>query len=145
MAKDIVPFIGAGLPTPGVNLREMRRSILIEGGLVRPRKKYGSAEERKVARKARSKARREERKAFLTEKGLAPAKRKKLTKAEKKIRSKGLRRIRNIYLREHPEEAQTLGIDIGRLRGRSGWIKCAGREGRNNGKEKETVPQTKRV
>jgi len=116
MPKEIVPFTGAGLPTPGINLREMRRSVLVEGGLLRPRKQYESAEERKAARKARSKERREERKAFLRERGLAPAKRKKLTKAEKKIRSKGLRRIRNIYLREHPEEAETLGIDIGRLR-----------------------------
>jgi len=116
MPKEIVPFEGLGGAVPGINLREMRRSVLVEGGLLRPRKKYESAEERKTARKARSKARREERKAFLKEKGLAPAKRKKLTKAEKKIKSKALRRIRNIYLREHPEEATTLGIDIGRLR-----------------------------
>ena len=114
--KELVPAPGAGLPTPGINLREMRRSVLVEGGLLRPRKKYESAEERKAARKARSKARREERKTFLKEKGLAPAARKKLTKAQKKTRSTALRRVRNIYLREHPEEATTLGIDIGRLR-----------------------------
>lgn len=114
--KELVPFTGTGLPTPEINLREMRRSVLIEGGLISPRRKYESAEERKVARKARSKARREERKVFLGKRGLAPAPRKKLTKAQKKVKSKALRRIRNIYLREHPEEAQTLGIDIGRLR-----------------------------
>jgi len=114
--KEIVPFTGAGLPSAGINLREMRRSVLIEGGLLRPRGRYESAEERKIARKARSKARREERKAFLKEKGLAPAPRKKLTKAQKKARSKALRRIRNIYLREHPKEALTLGIEVGRLR-----------------------------
>ncbi len=114
--KAIVPFAGAGLPTPGINLREMRRTILVEGGLLTPRKKYESAEAKKDARKTRSKERRKERKALLEEKGLAPKGRKRLTKAQKKIKSKGLRRIRNIYLREHPEEAQTLGIDIGRLR-----------------------------
>jgi len=116
MAKDIVPYEGPGGVVPGINLRAMRRSVLVEGGLLRPRKKYESAEEKKEARKARSKERREERRAFLKERGLAPTPKKKLTKAQKKIRSKGLRRIRNIYLREHPEEAQTLGIDIGRLR-----------------------------
>ena len=114
--KDLVPYSGTGLPSAGIDLREMRRSVLVEGGLLRPRKVYESAEERKAARKARSKARREERKTFLREKGLAPAARKKLTKAQKKTRSKALRRIRNLYLREHPEEATTLGIDIGRLR-----------------------------
>ena len=112
--KDIVPFSGS--MQPGIDLRAMRRSVLIEGGLFKPRQKYDSAEERKSARKERSKARREERKAFLKSKGLAPAPRKKLSKAQKKVRSKALRRIRNVYLREHPEEATTLGIDIGRLR-----------------------------
>lgn len=116
MAKDIVPFTGAELPAAGINLREMRRSVLIEGGLLRPRGKYDSVEERKLARKARAKARREERRTFLKERGLAPAPRKKLSKAQKKVRSKALRRIRNIYLREHPEEALTLGVEVGRLR-----------------------------
>ena len=75
--KELVPFAGV-MPT-GIDLREMRRSTLIAGGLFKPRKKYDSAEERKIARKERSKTRKEERKAFLKEKGLAPAPRKKLS------------------------------------------------------------------
>lgn len=112
--KEIVPF--AGEVTPALDLRQMRRSILVEGGLLTPRKRYESAEERKIARKARSKARREERSAFLKTKGLVPEKRPKLSKAAKKARSKEFRRIRNIYLRAHPKEAEKLGISLGRLR-----------------------------
>jgi len=114
--KELVPFTGVESGIPAINLREMRRSVLVEGGLLRPRKKYDSAEERQKARKARSAERRAQRKSFLKEKGLAPTPRKKLSKAQKKLRSKALRRMRNVYLREHPEEAQTIGIDIGRLR-----------------------------
>lgn len=112
--KELVPFAGGAVP--GIDLRSMRRSVLVEGGLLTPRKRYESAEERKIARKARSKARREERRALLASKGLVPEKRPKLSKAAKKARSKEFRRIRNIYLRAHPKEAEKLGISLGRLR-----------------------------
>lgn len=89
----------------------------MEGGLLKPRQRYESKEERKVAARERAKERRETRKSYLEEKGVSPAARKaKLTKAEKKVKSKTLRKYRNIYLREHPEEAKKLGIDLGRLR-----------------------------
>ena len=118
MAKntELVPSTGPAIPMPGLNLREMRRSVLMEGGLLTPRRKYESKEERKAAAKERGKARRESRKAFLEAQGIAPAARAKLSKAQRRARSKEFRRIRNVYLKSHPEEAKRLGVDIGRLR-----------------------------
>ncbi len=119
MAKksEIVPFAGTTEIMPGLNLREMRRSILMEGGLLKPRKQYESREERRAAARERAKARRVDRKAYLEKRGIAPAVRSpKLTKAEKKARSKELRRMRNIYLRKHPAEAKRVGVDLARLR-----------------------------
>lgn len=114
--KELVPYTGPPETIPGLSLREMRRSVLMEGGLLSPRTRYASKEERKAAAKERLKARRESRKALLETKGIAPTRKPKLTKAEKKVRSKEFRRLRNIYLREHPEKARSLGVDIGRLR-----------------------------
>ena len=82
--KELVPFSGAGV-VPGLSLREMRRTTLMEGGLLKPRKQYESKEARKAASKERAKERRESRKAFLEKKGVAPSERVKLTKAQKKV------------------------------------------------------------
>ena len=115
-SKELTPYTGPAELMPGLNLRALRRSVLMEGGLLNPRMKYESKEERKAAAKARGKARRESRKAFLEQRGLAPAPREKLSKAQKRARSKEFRAIRNAYLRTHPEEAKRLGVSIGRLR-----------------------------
>ena len=113
---EVGPFLGPS-EVPGIDLRGLRRDVLIEGGLLSPRQKYASKEERKTAAKERGKARRESRKAFLESKGIPVVKKQpKLTKAQRKLKSKGLRQVRNIYLREHPEEALRLGINIHRLR-----------------------------
>ncbi len=122
MAKkktELVPYTEASSSQvlPGLDLRAMRRSVLVEGGLLSPRQRYATKEERKTAAKGRAKERREARKTFLEEKGISPMTRKpRLTRPEKKVRSKALRRMRNVYLREHPSEAKALGIDLGRLR-----------------------------
>jgi len=116
MSKEVVPFTGVTEALPGLDLRAMRRSVLEEGGLVQPRQRYASKEERKVAAKVRSKARRETRKQYLASQGLGPKGRPELTPTQKKSKSKELRRMRNLYLRSHPEEARAIGIDIGRLR-----------------------------
>jgi len=106
------------LPFSGPELKEARRKVLVEGGLLGTRKKYASKEERKKAQKERSKKRREEKNKLLMEKGLKMP-RVKLTKEQKKLRrsmkSKMRRSAMVEYAQSHPKEAIAAGFNPNRL------------------------------
>ncbi len=128
----LVPFGGGELVTsPGVGmsmedivnipsavpgLQELRKQALRQAGLLGKRQKYASKEDRKEAQKERAKDRREERKRYLESKGLKTSRIPKLSKEQKRARSKEIRKIRNLWLKNHPEDAKRLGFDIERLR-----------------------------
>jgi len=99
-----------------LDLKALRREALISEGLLKPRKKYKSAAEKKEARTARSKERRAERKELLREKGLYTPQAAKMSKEQKKVRSKAKRRAFNQFLAGNPNVARELGIDPNRRR-----------------------------
>jgi len=105
----------------GETMAARRRRILREAGVRGTKKKYGSAEERKAASKARAKERKERDAAILEKFGLAPRSRgPKMTKEEKKAKSKARRQQKSQFLREaarsQPDFAKKFGIDITRFK-----------------------------
>jgi len=115
-STQLTVFPGVTEITPDFDLRAARREALEKGGLLTPRQKYKSDEEKKAARKKRSKERREERKQFLADQGLYTPRPAKLTKEQKKARSKTRRRAFNRFLAGNPKVARELGIDPTRKR-----------------------------
>jgi len=109
------------IQSESISLGEKRKLVLERLGLKTTKKKYATTEERKVAAKARSKTRREERLKALKEYGLEPQKKgPKKTKAQKQASRKARGKSRRNFLREmakaNPDLAKTYGIDPKRFK-----------------------------
>jgi hypothetical protein len=113
--------ISSLIETPGLTWREKRHRALEMTGELKPRKKYASRDERKLAAKERAKQRRLDRSARLSaiHPDLAPKPRVKRSIEEKRARRSERGKLKRTALKElktkYPDIANELGLNFRRL------------------------------
>jgi len=121
LSSGILPDLSDIMNRQFPSLADKRKAVLEALGMRKPRQKYKTVKQRKLAAKKRRKERRKERIDALKRYGIEPRKRgKKLTPEQKKERRNLRGKTKRAGLREmaraNPELAKKYGIDIDRFR-----------------------------